>query len=178
MFRDVGLPEGVAGRLYLHSMPGRYEPFERVVEKVRELRVGRVIRLAPLDEVERKSPAYFAAIREGRLPWVDEGVDVKDYGVPQDQEAFLEKARSVADSLRNGERVLAHCGAGVGRTGMFAICVLMALGLPREEAEWRVREAGSGPETKEQRIFLGWVEGRLGVARRAETDEAQGEQCC
>ena len=162
--RRVELPGEVIGELYLHSMPGRYEPFERVVEEVRELRVGRVIRLAPLDEVERKSAAYFAAIREGRLPWVDEGVDVKDYGVPQDQEAFLEKARSVADGLRGGERVLVHCGAGVGRTGVFATCVLMALGLPRGEAERRVREAGSGPETEEQRMLLEWAEGLLRAA--------------
>ena len=93
-----------------------------------------------------------------------EGVDVKDYGVPQDREAFLEKARSVADGLRGGERVLVHCGAGVGRTGVFATCVLMALGLPRGEAERRVREAGSGPETEEQRMFLEWAEGLLRAA--------------
>ena len=65
--RRVELSGEVAGELYLHSMPGRYEPFERAVEEVRELRIGRVIRLAPLDEVEKRSPAYFAAIREGGL---------------------------------------------------------------------------------------------------------------
>jgi hypothetical protein len=33
MFRDVGLPEGVAGRLYLHSMPGRYEPLSGLLKR-------------------------------------------------------------------------------------------------------------------------------------------------
>jgi protein-tyrosine phosphatase len=164
VFRLAELPIEKCGKLYLHSMPGRREFLKEAIERVQGLRIGRVIRLAPLDEVERKSPAYFAAIREGRLPWVDEEVDVKDYGVPQDQEAFLEKAMSVADSLRGGERVLVHCGAGVGRTGVFATCVLMALGLPRGEADRRVREAGSGPETEEQRMFLEWAEGLLRAA--------------
>jgi len=161
MFRCVELPGEVLGELYLHSMPGRYEPFEQAVEEVQKLRIGRVIRLAPLDEVRQKSPKYFAAIQEGKLPWVDEGVDVEDYGVPEDREAFLKKARSVADSLRKGERVLVHCGAGIGRTGVFAICVLMALGLPQGEADGRVRGACSGPEGEKQRQFLEWAEERL-----------------
>ena len=29
-FRSVTLPENVAGRLYFHSMPGRYEPLQAV----------------------------------------------------------------------------------------------------------------------------------------------------
>jgi len=177
MFREVALRGICMGRLYLHSMPGRYEPFERTVEEVQRLRIGRVVRLTPLEELREKSPAYFAAIREGRLPWVDEGEDVRDYGVPEHREAFLEKARSVADSLRQGERVLVHCGAGVGRTGMFAICVLMALGLSMGEAERRVREAGSEPETKGQREFVEWAKGRLRAARRTEAGETQGEGC-
>jgi hypothetical protein len=40
----------------------------------------------------------------------------------------------------------------------------MALGLPRGEAERRVREAGSGTETEEQRMFLEWAEGLLRAA--------------
>jgi len=89
-------------------------------------------------------------------------MEVADYGVPSDRQAFLEGARFVAESLRRGEKVLVHCGAGKGRTGMFAICVLMALGLAKEEAERKVKEAGSGPETPEQREFVDWVWQQLG----------------
>jgi len=138
----------------------------------RDLRIGRVVRLTPLEELREKSPAYSAAIREGRLPWVDKGEDVRDYGVLEHREAFLERARSVAASLRQGERVLVHCGAGVGRTGMFAICVLTALGLSREDAERRVRQVGSGPETEEQRELVEWAEGYFGAAGRIDLEQA------
>lgn len=76
-----------------------------------------------------------------------------DYGTPSEDQ-MVGKAKYVAALLREGERVVLHCGAGIGRTGMVATAVLMALGLPLDAAEARIREAGSKAETNEQKKLL------------------------
>jgi hypothetical protein len=54
---------------------------------------------------------------------------VADYGIPEDRETFWHLAQCLAAGLHSGERVLIHGGAGIGRTGTLAICVLLALGM-------------------------------------------------
>ncbi|HID10788.1 MAG TPA: phosphatase [Candidatus Latescibacteria bacterium] len=150
MFRQVSLPCEVLGRLFLHSMPGRNEPFEDAQEEIERQGITRVVCLTPREEIRSKSPSYYSALESDSLPWTHTEFPIPNYGVPQDEEAFLNLIRSIAHHLRKGERVLIHCGAGYGRTGMVAICVLMALGLGKDEAEERVKSANSSPETQEQ----------------------------
>lgn len=154
MLRQVSMPSNIPGTLYLSAMPGRYESLERSFETMKERGISRIIRLALLDEVRIKSPDYYRALKEGKIPWSVEECGVPDYGVPEDENLFLKTVKRSADRLRTGETVLVHCGAGIGRTGMFAICMLMALGMSLQAAERAVRAAGSGPETEQQHVFL------------------------
>jgi len=153
-FRQVRLSDGVQGRLYLHSMPGRYEDLIEAWKQVKALGVGTIVCLAPLDEVREKSPHYAAALEEGAVPCPIRRFPVCDYQGPDDDQAFQHIVLEVADLLRNGERILVHCGAGIGRTGMFVIGVLMALGLSGEEARRLARAAGSHPERQAQEQAL------------------------
>lgn len=54
--------------------------------------------------------------------------------------------------LRDGERLLVHCAAGIGRAGTTAVCVLVRLGASVDEALATVRGARSmaGPEAGAQ----------------------------
>ena len=52
-----------------------------------------------------------------------------------------------------------HCGAGVGRTGTFAVCLIIALGASGAEAREAVGLAGSHPETGGQEDLIAWYEG-------------------
>lgn len=165
MFREVRLPEGIQGRLYLHSMPGRWESFEQAAADVERLGITTVVRLTPLHEVEANSPEYARVLRSGRLPWHEEAVEVPDHGVPEDREGFVRLATQVADRLKRGERVLVHCAAGIGRTGTFATCVLLALGLDVDEATRRVEQAGSCPERGQQEALVRWAGQRLRARR-------------
>ncbi len=162
--REVELPAGIRGRLFLNSMPGTYErdePLEEAFAEARNRGETHTVRLAPMDEVESKSPSYAEAIRQGRLPWREVACEIPDGGIPGDEDAFLAVVGDTADALVSGEHVLVHCGAGVGRTGTFAICVLLALGLERDEAERRVDRAGSRPENELQRALVHRLAGRL-----------------
>jgi protein tyrosine phosphatase (PTP) superfamily phosphohydrolase (DUF442 family) len=147
MLRSVRLPDGVPDELRLHSMPGRYEPLAGVCAEIQAVGIDIIICLAPVEEIRRKSPAYADALAENALPCPVEHFPVSDYGVP-------------ANRLNEGRRVLLHCGAGVGRTGTLATCVLLALGVPQEEAARAVSAAGSHPETAEQRALLSWCADR------------------
>ena len=153
-FRSVKLPVCAPGKLYLHSMPGRREPLADVWAAVARLDVDAIVCLAPLDEVRKKSPAYAKAIESGQLPCRIRWLPVEDYQGPEDDEAFHRFAVDVANSLRQGEVVLVHCGAGIGRTGMFTVAVLMSLGLSNEEARLVAGAAGSAPERASQNEAL------------------------
>lgn len=168
MFREVKLPSGVSGRLFLHSMPGRREPYAKACAEAQRLEIARVVCLAPTDEIEKKSAEYAAAIAASRLPWAHEPFAVTDFGAPEDTEAFGQLARRIAGKLRSGDRVLVHCGAGVGRTGTFAICVLMALGVTPKEARRSVTAAGSGPEKPVQDAAIASVERHFSSTDRAD----------
>jgi len=67
-FRGVHLPSAVPGRLWLHSMPGRYEPLNDAWAEVRRLGVSRIVCLAPFLEIREKSPEYAKAIEGRDLP--------------------------------------------------------------------------------------------------------------
>lgn len=153
MFRSVQLPDGVDGVLFVHSMPGRFEEMDAAAAEIRRNEVTRVICLTQMDEVRERSPDYAAAIEAG-VSWTHVSHPVPDFGVPEDGEAFMALARSVAEGLHAGERVLVHCAAGIGRTGTFAAAVLCELGVPLREARKIVRLAGSTAETDAQQKFL------------------------
>jgi len=131
-------------------MPGTAVPFAEDADVWRRLAVDRVLCLTPTAEIERRSPAYARAVREATLPcrWLVFPID--DYGVPEEAESLLLVAQEAVAWLRTGERLVVHCGAGVGRTGTVATCILLALGLDHATALTAVREVGSEPETEEQ----------------------------
>jgi len=152
--RRVELPPQVPGQLYLMAMPGRQRPLEGDLERLRALGVSVIVSLAPPDEIADKSPDYAAAIASGALPFPLETCPIDNGGVPEDLGAFRRFLEGAARRLRAGERLLLHCSAGVGRTGGVAVGVLLALGLPLDEALDLVRRAGSYPETAEQHQVL------------------------
>jgi protein-tyrosine phosphatase len=154
MFRSVALPENITGRLFLHSMPGRREPFAEACSEIREKGIKRVVNLTSLEEIEDKSPAYAQALKENTVEWVAETYSIPDLGVPENLDTFWQTASHIAKRLASGENILIHCAGGVGRTGMFAASVLMASHLPIEQAIQRVSDAGSSAEAPEQKQVL------------------------
>lgn len=160
--RTLPLPAGIPGALYLSGMPGRYGVFEAERDRIIDEGIDTVLCLTPLEEVERRSPAYAVAIKGKTLPWRQWIFPIPDFDAPDDREAFLSQIRTAADHLRQGGKLLIHCTAGIGRTGLAATCLLMALGVNRQAALETVRAAGSRPEAPEQQVLIEWVAGQLG----------------
>ena len=154
--RPVELPPAVPGRLWLGSMPGRFETWTAFEQQAQRNDLALVVCLTPRTELAELSPAYHAAVTAGRLPFRWQEVAMRNFGLPPEPAAFRRDIQHVADTLQRGESVLLHCAAGLGRTGTAAACVLKALGLGTEEALARVRAAGSNPQNAEQSGLVDW----------------------
>jgi len=140
------LETNTPGRLYLHSMPGRYEPLSAFFKQIEAEEITHIICLNSDEEVLSKSPDYFHAIQRGQLPVKRTVFPIMDFGIADDLHAFYALVRTTAGMLKKGSHVLAHCAGGIGRTGTFAGCVLKILDLPLTILE----ESGSYPETDTQ----------------------------
>ena len=154
-FRTLPLPAGVPGRLWLHGMPARTEPWEEFLRLARAAELTRIVCLTPLEEIAARSPAYLVAIEHDALPCAIDMLAMADFGVSDDAQAFQRQVLALAHRLREGESLLVHCAWGIGRTGTVAACLLKALGLDTESALATVRAAGSDPQSAVQ---SGWVE--------------------
>jgi hypothetical protein len=154
--RPVALPAGVPGRLWLSSMPGRFESWSAFEAQARGAGLALVVCLAAREEVCELSPQYDQALATGGAPFRWMHLPMRNFGLPDDPAGFRRDVQEVVRALRDGQAVLLHCAAGLGRTGTAAACVLKALGLDAQEALARVREAGSNPQNAQQSGLVSW----------------------
>jgi protein-tyrosine phosphatase len=154
--RPVALPPQVPGSLWLGSMPGRFESWSAFEAKARRAGLSLVVCLTPRSELAELSPSYHAAVVQGTMPFRWLNLAMPNFGVPDDPAAFRHDVHEIAAALRQGESILLHCAAGLGRTGSTAACVLKALGLDTGEAVRRVRDAGSNPQNAQQSGLVDW----------------------
>ena len=155
-WRPVVLPQAVAGSLWLAAMPGRFEPWSAFEARAQRAALGLVVCLTPRSELAELSPTYHAAVVQGDLSFRWLNLPMPNFGAPEDGAAFREGVRQIAQALQQGDVVLLHCAAGMGRTGSTAACVLKALGLDTQEALQRVRDAGSNPQNAQQSGLVAW----------------------
>lgn len=149
--RDGGIDEiplpGATGSLWLCG--------HRVVGPDPEAALARVgaasiLCLCQDHELRERYPDYVAWLAsEGaeRARWFP----IPDLGVP----ALADMLGLIEDStarLRAGDRLIAHCAAGIGRSGTFATAVLLALGVSHDEATAIVADnrPTAGPEVGAQ----------------------------
>ncbi len=157
MFRSVRLPGGVKGELFLHSMPGRDEEFDASVSEIINRKIDEVVCLATDEEIIMKSPLYKYILQTKKYAWHQTIYSIPNFGAPSDKEEFLQFTRDLAGKLLSGNKLLVHCGGGIGRTGMLAVALLMCLGVEMEEARETVASAQSSPDTTPQNRLLEWL---------------------
>jgi len=156
LLRRVDLPPGLAGSLWLSPMPGRFESWPNFVAQARRAGIGQLVCLTPRAELTELSPAYDAAVITGELPFRWVHLPMRNFGLPEEMTGFRDGIAQLAQAVTQGDAVLLHCAAGIGRTGSAAACVLKALGLDTENALELVRQAGSNPQNAQQSGLVGW----------------------
>ena len=127
--------------------PGhRPEDLQKTLEALKEEGVGVVVSLAPLDG---------QVVAEAGLEHIP--LFVPDMGTPEMEELAAAVERALG-YLKEGKRLLAHCGAGYGRTGLFLACVLVSQGMDARTAIGFVRTGRPGSiETRgQEELILKW----------------------
>lgn len=100
--------------------------------------------------------------------WLDENPDrsrrhpIPDWGVVGDDE-LLNTADQLTGLVMTGHKLVLHCGAGMGRTGILSILVMINLGMTYEEAAVHVRRhrGGAGPDSPAQHDQLSRLADRI-----------------
>jgi len=120
--RRVELPGNLDGHLFLHSMPGRYEPFEEFLTDIVLKNIRCVVCLSSPEEIRQRSPAY-ARFLAGTVPWEHITFPMRNSVMP-DATSLEPLTREIVKRLRQGRNVLIHCDSGIGRAGTVAVAVL------------------------------------------------------
>jgi protein-tyrosine phosphatase len=117
--------------------------------EIRELDLGREPELCKMYEIEFIS-----------FPILDRGVPVLS-----DQTATL--ARLIALRISEGKAVAIHCRAGIGRSSLFAACVLLYCGVTPDAAFEMIQKARGVwvPDTDEQRDWVKRFQGIISAPR-------------
>ena len=81
---------------------------------------------------------------------------IRDRSTPASLSDFLQSIKSSYVSICAGSKLVAHCRAGIGRSGIYTASVLVASGVSAEEAFQLVSKARgfNVPDTQEQ---IDWV---------------------
>ncbi len=88
---------------------------------------------------------------------------IYDHAVPEDPRATVAFAREMLTHLSDGQAVVYHCFAGIGRSGLMAILTLVVAGYDLDDAKQRAKRARglAVPETELQHRWLAHVAASL-----------------
>ncbi|MDW8060349.1 MAG: tyrosine-protein phosphatase [Thermomicrobium sp.] len=154
LLRSVDPAPLASGSLLLCGMPAPPTPLAQFEAESAGAGVHRVVRVADPEREGHESPDAAREVAAGAFPVPVVRLPIADFGVPAHGRRCASPVRPIADWSRAGERVVLHCGAGIGRTGMTVVCVHLVLGFAREEAERRVGATGSSCEREVREEFV------------------------
>ena len=149
------------GILAISPLPGADGDLEADMQHLGDWRPAMVISMTTAPEMRAAGAGDLgqAVVAQG-VRWVH--VEVPDFGTP-DPAAMAEWRRAAPlalSALRGGGRVLIHCRAGNGRSGMGALRLMVDAGEPHGAALARLRRVRPGAvETEAQ---LRWAKQRGG----------------
>jgi protein-tyrosine phosphatase len=143
-----------ATRMVLMSIPGRYTSDPRGdLAELKRFGAELLVSLVTDEELMRRGVAALPGlVEEAGLRLVR--CAVPDRGALRDIGPLCGAIGRAVGVVRAGGIVAVFCMAGLGRTGLFAACTLLALGVEPERAIARVREARPGAIERGEREAL------------------------
>jgi len=137
----IPVPWSGGGQLFIGPIP----PDGDAVREIVRSGYDSVLTLTTEQELaELGSPGMGEAFKRRGLDWIH--FPISDFGVPgkADSEAWRLLETRLVDRLKGGGRIMIHCRAGLGRSGMIAARLLIAGGSDPDTAVATVRRARPG----------------------------------
>jgi len=154
------IPDKLAGM----GHPGWTDQLPQALEALKEKGIGAIVSLDETGLLDDVVAQHGFAYRH---------YPIDDFCPPT-----LEQARAfvgfVDEQIRKGRAVVAHCWAGIGRTGTMLACYLIHQGDSADNAIREVRRWG-GIETREQEAFLIDFEAVCRAEQGCDGPSAEGE---
>ena len=146
-----------AGAIGLTRLPGAwFNSLETDLEAIRASGASTLVSLVGDPELGRTGAEDFgASVAAAGLAW--HHLPIRDFGVPDApfETAWAVSGPALRQRLAAGEKVVLHCFAGLGRSGLVAARLLIELGEAPSQAIDRVRAARPGAvQTAEQEAHL------------------------
>ena len=152
------------GKLGLTNLPGaRERSSDEDLDNLRDKGVKRILCLVEPHELKYVTPAE--TVEQRRQSIEQRGMQFMHHPVVDfDTPTMLEMNRIIASihtALVNGETVIVHCWAGLGRAGTIAACLLIHRGMHADYAIQSVRSARPGAiqSARQERFIERYISG-------------------
>jgi protein-tyrosine phosphatase len=133
------------GEILLSRMPGSVTHIDDDVTKIVALNSACVLTLTPQEVLIRHGGHRLSSLL------MNEGIEwhhfpIIDYAtpLPSQDRVWSELSERMHDHLNNNRSILVHCYAGVGRSGMIALRLLVERGANPEDALTQIRKVRPG----------------------------------
>jgi protein tyrosine/serine phosphatase len=149
------LPFLLPGQIYRSVMPfSSYDPNGELIQAYKKLGITLIVMLTSDEECLRITGHDLKSVYK-QEDFKVLNMPIPDFGTPTDED-FEQAVSVVSEYVRIGGKVVIHCLAGKGRTGMFAACLAKReMDCSSEEAISWVREFIPGAvEVPEQEQFV------------------------
>lgn len=161
----LGVGDGI---LALSGLPGGGGDYADDLNHIRDWKPGLVISMTTPSELDAAEASCLGAdLLAMGCRWVH--LPVADFGAPPEEiiAQWSPVSQSALRALSGGGRVLVHCRAGCGRSGMVALRLMVESGEPFEAALARLR--GLRPCAVETDAQMAWARAGASVRRRGLT---------
>lgn len=168
---------GTPGFIGMTMCPGKKDPFAAFgvwdrdlgadLHAIRDWGASTIVTLLQEHEFALLGLADFEAQVTGAFRW--HWLPIEDNNIPDSgfEQLWASAGTDLRQRLVAGERVLLHCRAGLGRTGLIAARLLVELGTPPPQALVTVRQARPGTvQTAQQERYVLQLAHRLDIGGR------------